>query len=86
MLELEGDSVGFFDLAADQLDQRGQQCRRQVVDAEIPGVLQRLKRGALARARQASDYYEANVVDLSLLSGEPAIKGLLDRNRRVVPL
>ena len=54
----DGDPVDLAALAAEQVDQRRHQLRRQVVDAEPAGVLERVHRLRLPGAGQAGDDHE----------------------------
>ena len=54
----DGDAVDLAALAAEQVDERRHQLRRQVVDAEPAGVLERVHRLGLAGPREARDDHE----------------------------
>jgi hypothetical protein len=54
----DGHLVDLAALAAEEVDQRGHKLRRQVVDAEVAGVLEGVDRLRLAGPREAGDDYE----------------------------
>ena len=67
------DDRGALDLGAlvhEQLDQRADHLRRQVVDAEVARVLEHVHRRRLARAGEARDHHE--VLQARLDDGSPS--------------